>query len=174
MDRIMHASALEIVLWNIPFAAGGCIIACIGGLVFHALPITHFMFFSSVAWILAPLLFAIASPHASYWRFVFPSMICATLGIDITYTISTVFLSAVQPLKYQGLVGSMCSVLLYLGMSMSVGVAEIVKTTMESKGSTELDSYRAAFFYAAGSASVGFAICVFGVRIPKVDRSFVD
>lgn len=101
-------------------------------------------------------------------------MVCATFGTNVTYTMLTAFSLEVQPTHYDGVAGTMYSVLLYVGMSFSVGVTEVVRAVMAAGGSSELDSYRAAFIYTAASAAIGFVISVVGVRMPKVNGFLVD
>lgn len=88
MEQIMGATPLQVVAWYVPFALGGCIIGTFGGLVMHLLPGTFLILFGGIAFVIAPLLFAIAPEGANYWAYIFPSMICGTLGIDITFTVS--------------------------------------------------------------------------------------
>jgi MFS family permease len=88
MEQILGASPLQVVAWYVPMALGGCIISTFGGFILHLLPGTVLILIAGVAWIVAPLLFAIAPEGANYWAYVFPSMICATMGIDITFNVS--------------------------------------------------------------------------------------
>jgi hypothetical protein len=88
MERIMGASPLQVVAWYVPLAVGGCIIGTVGGLVLHLLPGTVLVLIAGISWVIAPLLLAIAPDNANYWAYVFPSMICATIGIDITFNVS--------------------------------------------------------------------------------------
>lgn len=64
---------MQLVAWFTPMAAGGCIIAVVGGFVLHLVPGTIMVLFSGVAWIIAPLLFAIAPQGAVYWAYTFPA-----------------------------------------------------------------------------------------------------
>lgn len=84
-SNVMGASSLQLVAWFVPLAIGGCIIGTFGGFILHLIPGTPLILFSGVCWILAPLLFAIAPEGANFWAWVFTSMTCATLGIDITF-----------------------------------------------------------------------------------------
>lgn len=88
MEQIMGVTPLQVVAWYVPFALGGCIIGTFGGFVLHLLPGTVLIIIGGTAFVIAPLLFAIAPVGANYWEYVFPLMICATLGIDITFTAS--------------------------------------------------------------------------------------
>ncbi|KAK0880209.1 hypothetical protein LTR87_005962 [Friedmanniomyces endolithicus] len=110
-------------------------------------------------------------------------MICATCGIDITYTVSLVHISSTQPKKYQGLCGAMCSIMINLGMAFSLPISEIIQMkagmayncdystrTPEniacSDNSTNWE-FEAMFLYAAASAGLGFIVCVLFVRFPR-------
>ncbi|KAF2488160.1 major facilitator superfamily domain-containing protein [Neohortaea acidophila] len=170
-------SGTELAIWFLPTAIGGVVLCVVGGLLLHIVPIMVLLLLSALAWIAAPLLLVLAPLPLEYWKFVMPSMICATLGIDLTFTISIVFISSVQPLEYQGLAGAVCSILVNLAMSFALSISEIVskKAASVMQGSSGVSpttwGYRGAFTYAAASAAVGFIICALLVRI---SRSAVD
>ena len=177
-----------LAVWYVPTAALGVILCLVGGRLLHYVPIMALLLASGVAWIGAPLFLALSPRPLNYWSAVLPSMFCATVGIDVTFTVSIVFFSSVQPLRYQGLCGAVCSILVNLAMSFSLSISEIVvkkarNTVLNAAGynSTGLSpadnlaifahatnvSYRAAFFYATASAGLGLAICVLFVRISR-------
>lgn len=122
--------------------------------------------------------------HPLQWSTVFPSMLCATIGINFTFTISIVFLSSVQKSEYQGLVGAICSILLGLAFAFSLPIAQIVMTQVSGSNwimdgpaplgsSAEEDmllGYSSAFLYATVSAGLGLAVCAVLVRIPRPER----
>jgi len=139
---------------------------------------------SGLAWIAAPLLLAVWPYPVGYWSVVLPSMICATLGIDLTYTLSLVFMSNAEPQRYQGLCGAVCSILVNLGISFSLSISEMVKRKAETGRQSAMAaastpatttesfqainwSYRAAFMYATASAALGFIVCVLFVRFSR-------
>jgi nitrate/nitrite transporter NarK len=86
---------------------GGIIIATAGGFVLHILSGTILMLIAGVSWIVAPLLFAIMPENASYWAFVFPAMVTGTIGIDVSFNITTIFITTGLPKRRQGLAGAM-------------------------------------------------------------------
>lgn len=86
---------------------GGIIIATAGGFVLHILSGTVLMLIAGVSWILAPLLFAIMPDGENYWAFVFPAMILGTVGIDISFNITNIFITTRLPKRQQGLAGAM-------------------------------------------------------------------
>ena len=169
---------IRLALWYLPTAIGGLTLCIAGGMLMHLVPIMVMLLVSAIAWIAAPLLLAFAPLPLNYWSSVLPSMICATLGIDMTFTVSIVFISSVQPMRFQGLSGAVCSILVNLAISIALSVSEIVShiatgLTDKSDG-VEMGSrlksvlgYRAAFVYGAVSAGFGLVVCVLFVRISR-------
>lgn len=168
---VQPLSGMTLALWYTPTAIGGIILCIIGGMVMHVVPIMILLLFSALAWIAAPLLLALAPLPLHYWEYVVPSMLCATIGIDLTFTVSIVFFSSIQPLRYQGLSGAVCSVLVNLAMSFALSISEIVMEKAASRSAPEevlvTWGYQATFIYAAASAGLGLLICIFFVRISR-------
>ena len=164
-------SGITLALWYTPTAVGGIVLCLVGGSLMHIVPIMILLLFSALAWIAAPLLLALAPMPLHYWSYVVPSMLCATAGIDLTFTISIVFFSSVQPLRYQGLSGAVCSILVNLAMSFALSISEIVMEKAESiqdmADNPAVWGFRATFIYAAASAAAGLIICVMFVRISR-------
>lgn len=157
-------------------AVGGIIFCVIGGSLLHIVPIKLLMIISGLAWIGAPLVFAVGPIPLSYWSEVLPSMICGTLGIDLTFTIAAIFLSSSQPLKFQGVAGAVSSILVNLAMSFSLPISLIVKDSaafrvqsdaVDSDVTSTVWGFRAAFIYGAVSAGCGLLVCIFFVRISR-------
>ncbi|RMY77490.1 hypothetical protein D0863_01262 [Hortaea werneckii] len=175
---------IELALWYTPTAVGGIILCVIGGCLAHIVPIKLLLLVSGLAWIAAPLLLALAPLPLQYWTFVMPSMVCATIGIDLTFTVSLIFLAAVQPQRYQGVVGAVSSILVNLAMSFALPISEIIMKKAEASASSQhahvytgetMDlspdivhsGYKAAFLYGAASAGLGLVISVFFVHISR-------
>lgn len=173
-------SGMMLALWYTPTAVGGIMLCIVGGMVMHVVPIMILLLISALAWIGAPLLLALAPLPLSYWEYVVPSMLCATIGIDLTFTVSIVFFSSIQPLRYQGLSGAVCSILVNLAMSFALSISEIVREKAaggQAAGDILAASgYRATFFYAAASAGIGLIVCMIFVRISRsvVQKQRVD
>jgi nitrate/nitrite transporter NarK len=118
-----------------------------------------------VAWVLAPLLFAIAPQGATYWAYTLPAMICGTLGIDITYNIANIFITTKLPDHQQGLAGAVCNSALFLGVSFFLGFADLTAQQTESQGMRK--SYKAVFWYTVACASVSVILLVGFVKIEE-------
>ncbi|KAF2164900.1 hypothetical protein M409DRAFT_67605 [Zasmidium cellare ATCC 36951] len=178
---------VTLAAWYTPTAIGGLLLCALSGAILHRAPVMLLFFISALAWIGAPLLLALCPLPVNYWAFVMPSMLCATIGIDLTYTVSVVFLTAVSPQRYQGLAGAVGSILINLAMSFSLSISEIVAKKAESDVVVPAPSspdyeeasfrhiswpFQAAFIYAAVSAGAGLIISIFFVRIslPNPER----
>lgn len=168
MENVMGASPLQVVAWYVPMALGGCIISTFGGFVLHLLRGTILIIVSGISWIVAPLLFAIAPKNALYWAYVFPSMICATVGIDITFNVANIFITTSLPRKQQGLAGAVIMLLMHLGIAVMLGFADIVNTcTVARLGMRR--SYHAVFWFEVACASSALVILVLFVKIKKAE-----
>ena len=168
MEYIMGASPLQVVGWYVPLALGGCLISTFGGLILHLLPGTILVIIAGTSWIIAPLLFAIAPVGASYWTHTFPAMICATVGIDVTFNITTILITTSLPRRQQGLAGAVIMLLLHLGIAICLGFADIVNTlTLERLGARL--SYHAVFWLGVGFAGAALLILVLFVKIKKAE-----
>lgn len=146
-------------------AVGGIIIATAGGFVLHILPGTVLVIISGIAWIIAPLLFAIAPQGASYWAYTFPAMICATIAIDVTFNVSNIFISTSFPLARQGLAGALSTSVLELGVALFLGFGDLVVTETGDQGLKR--SYRNVFWFEVAVASVALVLLVGFVKIDK-------
>lgn len=153
----------------------------------HVFHLKLLLIITACIWIAAPTILAASPIPLSYWSNVFPSVICATIGIDLTFTISMVFLTAAQPSEWQGLCGAMCSIFLGLAFAFSLPIGQIIMTKVSGRNwmidapkelsayddddrQSMVSGYRAAFIYAAVSAGVGLLLCVFGVSMPQAPR----
>ena len=159
-------------LWYTPMAVGGLLFCIFSGVLSHIIPIRVLLIVSGLAWVAAPLIFAVAPLPLHYWSKVMPSMVCGTLGIDLTYTVTTIVMSSSQPLKYQGIAGAVTSILVNLAMSFSLPISLIVEyysgaNAVNGRPADPVRGYRAAFFYGAASAGVGLLISIFFVRISR-------
>jgi len=120
---------------------------------------------SGTAYIVCVLLFAILPTEFNYWTYIFPSMVCATLGIDITYNVSNVFITTSMPRARQGLAGAFINSILFLGISVFLGFADLAVSQTADRG--QRASYKVAFWMAVGLSGAGLLIMFVGVNIGK-------
>jgi MFS family permease len=178
---------VTLAIWYLPMAIAGLVCCVIIEPLLHAVHMKPLLIVTACIWIAAPTILAASPLPLSYWANAFPSVLCATAGINLTFTISIVYLTAVKPSELQGLCGAMCSIFLGLAFAFSLPIGQIIMTKVsgrnwmidapESRSAYDEDDrqsmvlgYRAAFVYAAVSAGLGLVLCVFGVSVPGVLR----
>ncbi|CAG8948863.1 hypothetical protein HYFRA_00001986 [Hymenoscyphus fraxineus] len=165
MGTIMGASPLQIAAWFTPMAVGGCLISTFSGFILHLLPGTILILIAGASWIVAPLLFAIAPEKATYWSYVFPSMICATIGVDITFSLTNIFITTSLPANQQGLAGSVIMILLHLGIAVMLGFADVINVYMEGRGMRE--AFKVVFWFEVACAGVALLVLMGFVKIKE-------
>ncbi|KAL6157655.1 hypothetical protein ACJQWK_07503 [Exserohilum turcicum] len=163
--QVVGTSPLLTAAWFTPMCIGGLILATVGGLVLHLLPGRILLLVSGTAYVLSTLLFAIIPVKFNYWAYIFPAMICATLGIDITYNVSNIFITTSLPKARQGLAGSFMNSILFLGIAFFLSFADLAVSQTEHKG--QRYSYKIAFWLATAQAGAGLILMFVGVKIGK-------
>lgn len=165
IEQVVGAGALLTAAWFTPMCVGGLILATVGGLILHLLPGRILLLISGTAYIMCALLFAILPVEFNYWAYIFPSMICATLGIDITYNVSNIFITTSMPKARQGLAGAFVNSLLFLGIAIFLSFADLAVSETEERG--QRGSYKVAFWLATSLAIAGLIVMFLGVQIGK-------
>lgn len=108
------------------------------------------------------LLFAIIPENPNYWEWIFPAMLCSTLGLDITYNVTNIFITTNLPKARQGLAGGLINSMLFLGISFFLGWADLAHAQTEDRGPR--GSYKVAFWVGTGVGIAGLLIMALGVR----------
>lgn len=171
MSNFMGASTLQTAVWFAPMAGGGIFLATVGGFTLHLLPGRVLLIISGLGSMASVLLFAVMPDKANYWAFVFPSMIGATIGIDITYLVSNIFITTTVPKHRQGLAGALINSLLFLGISFFLGIADLAVAETEERVGGE--QHKVAFWFATASAVV--ALLLFStIKIGKAESELTE
>ncbi|GAO18989.1 hypothetical protein UVI_02060620 [Ustilaginoidea virens] len=165
IETVMHVQPMLAAAWFTPLAVGGMILAITGGLVLHMIPNKMLMVLSSLGFIMSVLLFALIPDPATsakstgflYWAYIFPAMICGTIGIDITFNVTNIFITTAVPRRHQAAAGGVINSLLYLGIAFWLGIAELaVSATVRRGGGHEhvgdREQYRIGFWTGLGLA----------------------
>jgi hypothetical protein len=148
-------------------AAGGIVLAAVGGFTMHLLPGSILLIISGLGSLTTTLLFAFMPDNTesrTFWAFVFPAMLGATIGVDIAYNVSNVFITTNVPRRRQGVAGAVINSLIFLGISFFLGLADLAVAENQSRGLKE--SYRVAFWFGTACAAVALVIFCF-IKIGK-------
>ncbi|KAM0427863.1 hypothetical protein ACHAPT_007322 [Fusarium lateritium] len=173
IEEVLKASPLQTAAWFAPLPSLGLVLALTGGFILHLVPGRILMIISGLGFLASVLLFALmpemsGSKCRAYWSYVFPAMLCSTIGVDIVFNVTNVFITTSQPRRLQAVAGALCSSLLYLGMAFWLGVGELAIAAAEGiKGSDKMgqrQQYRIGFWTATGLAAVSL-ILVFTIKL---------
>lgn len=136
-----------------------------GGFFLHRIPGTILILFAGTAYVIACLMFAIAPVGANYWAYVFPACIACTIGIDITFSVTNIFITTALPLKQQGLAGALINSLLQLGIAFFLGFGALIERSTEDQGTRQ--SYKYVFWFTLACAGTALLIMAGFVRIKE-------
>ena len=167
MQDIMGATPLQVAAWFTPMCTGGMIISVTGGYVLHLLPGTLLMLIGGLGWVLTSLLFALAPNGANYWAFIFPAMIGATIGIDVTFNVANIFITTSLSQSRQGLAGALINSLLYLGIAFLLAFADVTQVETVHLGLKR--SYQSVFWFQLACSVLALVIMIGFVRIKKAE-----
>lgn len=164
--NFMGASPLQVVAWSTPMAVGGMMLSTMGGLVLHLINGTILLFISGAGFVGSSLLFALAPEGANYWAFVFPAMICATIGIDITFNVVNIFITTNMPSERQGLAGALLNSVQHLGVAILLGFADVTQAETEPDAGLR-KSYKAVFWYNVACTGLSCIVVALFIRIDR-------
>jgi MFS family permease len=167
MQDIMGATPLQVSAWFSPMCVGGILVSILGGYVLHLIPGTMLVIVAGLGWTVPSVLFAVAPIGANYWAYVFPSMVCATIGIDITFNVVNIFITTNLSSKRQGLAGALINSLLYLGIAFLLAFADFIQTETAGRGLKR--SYQNVFWYQLACAATALVILAGFVRLRKAE-----
>ncbi|RMZ79581.1 hypothetical protein DV737_g3341, partial [Chaetothyriales sp. CBS 132003] len=173
-QNIMHTSPLQTAVWFVPMLIGGLIFSTGEGLIMHVVSGRMLLIISAAGSIVAPLLLAVVPVGASYWEWIMPATICATIGIDLSFTVLTVFVTTVLPRHHQGVGGGLLNSVLQLGITLCLGFGDILQTyTVERSPKSDKPeetlrrSYQNTFWFGVAVAGVALVVIAGYGRIPK-------
>ncbi len=169
LGNVLHASPILSAAWYTPLFLGGLFLAIIGGMVLHLLSNQILLILSSLGFLFCVLLFAIMpidsgqSSSTLYWMYIFPAMCCATLGIDLSFNVTNVFLTTALSKRDQAVVGGVTNCLIYIGSSFCLGCSDLLISSMQKIRGSRLSlaqQYRIGFWLGVGLAGVSLMLTV--------------
>ncbi|KAI0399461.1 major facilitator superfamily-domain-containing protein [Xylaria palmicola] len=172
VETVLHTGPLQAAAWFIPLAAGGFFLAIAGGFVLHIIPGRILMMISHAGYFLCCLLFALLPEQSNnkpstnflYWAYVFPAMLAGTIGVDIMFNVTNVYITTAMPRRLQATAGALLNSLLYLGIAFWLGIGDLaIAQTVRERGEESVgprQQYIIAFWTGVGLAVVAFLFIV--------------
>lgn len=96
-----------------------------------------------------------------YWAYIFPAMCCGTIGMDIMFNVSNVFITTALPKKDQAAAGGVINSLMCLGIAFWLGITEVAISTAQNMRDSSLnlrEQYRIGFWTGVGLASLALLL----------------
>lgn len=162
----MGATPMQVVAWFTPTVLGGLVLAASEGFILHIVPGYYLLILSGIGALGAQLLLALIPVGGNYWAWLLPSMILATLGIDLSITLMMVFVTTHMPLARQGLAGGLVNSTLQLGVAFTIGMSDILRSrTATSEGDRQ--SLKNVFWFGVGLGGVSLILMLIWGQIPR-------
>lgn len=170
-------------LYLLPNLAVGVCINLTVGLFVHRVPARWLVTISALLCAVAPLIMAVVNPDWSYWYLAFWAQIFAPMSGDVLFTVGLIIVSDSFPEETQALAGAVFSTVGQFGMSLGMGLTQVVALgvmgvgddesggghgdggAFEGVGATEmLKGYRAGFWFMFGIMVLCGLMAVVGLR----------
>ena len=165
-QNVMGVEPLQVVAWFTPMVIGGLILSTIEGFILHKVSGRLLLIISGIGAIVAQLLLALVPVGGNYWAWIFPAMICGTIGVDLSYNLMTVFVTTQLPSSRQGLAGGLINSVLQLGIAIQLGFGDILQTYTEKEVGLRR-SLKNTFWLGVAAASVSLIMMAIWGHIPK-------
>ncbi|PKS07095.1 hypothetical protein jhhlp_005693 [Lomentospora prolificans] len=115
---------------------------------------------STVAFAIGATLMATAPVQQSYWINAFLSILFIPLGMNMSSPVATVLVTNSMPHDHQGIAGSFIVTAVFSAISVGLGMAGTVASSVNDEGRDILAGYRGAFFLALGLAGLGIMLAL--------------
>ncbi|CCF56690.1 hypothetical protein KAFR_0B03940 [Kazachstania africana CBS 2517] len=112
---------------------------------------------SSIGFTCGNIIFSVTSPDQTYWRNSLGMQIILALGMDLSFPGSSIILSDLLPMQYQGMSGSLVNTITNYATSLCLGMGTTAEVQYNNGGKDVLKGYRAALYVAIGLGALGFA-----------------
>ncbi|KAJ7218209.1 MFS general substrate transporter [Mycena rebaudengoi] len=156
-ESYMGYSPIRTIVRLMPMFICGLCCNAVVVLIVERVQLVWLLASGTLASALAPLLFAVIDPRASYWAFGFPAACLSVVGMDFVFAAGTLFIAGVSSPDEQSVAGGVFQTMTQLGTSIGVTVSTIVFNRLKQHtlqtGPDTLIAYRGAMWSA----------CVFGI-----------
>ncbi|KAJ4286806.1 hypothetical protein N0V90_013058 [Kalmusia sp. IMI 367209] len=125
-QEVQDASTLTTSLYLLPNLVTGVFINLTVGLVVHRISARWLVAASTFICAASPLMMALVNPAWNYWYLEFWAQVFAPFSGDVLFTVGLIIVSDSFPEKTQALAGAVFNTVAQFGMSLGVGVCQVV------------------------------------------------
>lgn len=180
-QEVQNASTMTTSLYLLPSLVTGVIINLTVGLVVHRFPARWLVVCSTLICAISPLIMALVNPTWKYWYLIFWAQVFSPFSADVLFTVGLIVVSDSFPEKTQGLAGAVFNTAGQFGMTLGIGVCQVVALGVMGPGGSAghggegaafedqdpmmvLKGYRASFWTMFAYMMVIAVVAVFGLR----------
>lgn len=174
IETVLHTTPILTAAWFTPLAVGGMVLAVTGGFIMHLLPNRILLVISTVGFLICVLLPPLIPDQTTpggqmstsklYWAYIFPAMLCGTIGVDIMFNVTNVFITTAMPHRHQNAASGLINSLLYLGQAFWLGIAELaVSASIQTQGADKLGlraQYQIGFWLGVGLSALALLLTI--------------
>jgi MFS family permease len=161
------------VMWT-PFGVFATIGTFVAAWLIPRLAAQWILAIGSATILIANTLLATMPVQQTYWAQVFPATIFMSLCPDFVYVAAQIVASNSVKRSQQGVAASLIGTLNLYGNSLGLGFAGTIETEVNKRRVDQVLGFRAALYFGAGIALIGFALDALFVRVVKDEREGWD
>lgn len=90
LQEFHHRPALTVAVDLLPQVISALISNVVAANILHRVNNSFIMAFGAAMYLVANLLLAVQSPRATYWAFIFPSLLTNVMGLDLQFNVTNV------------------------------------------------------------------------------------
>lgn len=140
-QEVQDRSTLTTSLYLLPNLLVGVVLNLSVGVFVDRLPARWLVVISSFLCSLAPFIMALVNPSWPYWYLQFWAQIFAPFSGDVLFTVGLIIVSDNFPEKTQALAGAVFNTVAQFGMSLGMGLCQVVALGVMGKASQESDGH---------------------------------
>ena len=155
-QEVQNASTLTTSLYLLPSLLTGVFINFTVGLVVHRISAQWLVTISALICASSPLMMALVNPAWNYWYLEFWAQVFAPFSADVLFTVGLIIVADSFEEKDQGLAGAIFNTVGQFGMSLGVGVCQVVALGVMDSSSGASHGGSGAFEEDAGQVLKGY------------------
>lgn len=145
-------------LYLLPSLIVGVILNAAVGVFVDRVPARWLVVISSLICSLAPSMMAFVNPAWPYWYLEVWAQVFAPFSVDVLFTVGLIIVSASFPEKTQALAGAVFNTVSQFGMSLGIGLCQVVSLAVMDNGDGEGSGHGADHNDAFGGSDKGLLL----------------
>ncbi|KAH0495967.1 hypothetical protein TgHK011_009490 [Trichoderma gracile] len=149
LQEVHRRSALTVAVDLLPQVISALISNVVAANILHRVNNSFIMAFGAAMYLVANLLLAVQRPQATYWAFIFPSLLTNVMGLDLQFNVTN------------SLAGGIFNMFIRLGTTIVFGLSTAVYSSVKNSLTAQDDAfapYKSAFYVSLGFAALA---CLF-------------